>query len=259
MPDNIDLNKPYNDPSLKIAQVADVKAPEVKEEPVVEPAKKEEEPAEPQTEEQKVPYSRFKKFHDRALEAAEEAAYWRKIAESSRPAETPAVSNELPDYWVELFGDTEASKKAWAAEQRRQQEAARAIEERALETVSKREAEEAERLKENETEIDNQLEALSDKLGRDLTEAEQSSLLDIVDDYTPKGEDGNYLGAIIPFEKAWEIYELKEQAAKAPSRQSRNQVAALSGSQSQGEPDAAIAERNKNFNPLNWDSYKNRL
>ncbi len=45
-----------------------------------------------------------------------------------------------------------------------------------------------------------------------------------------------------------EIYELKNEAKKAPKKQSRDNVAALSSSQTQGEP-TIEAEKDKNFNP----------
>jgi hypothetical protein len=58
--------------------------------------------------------------------------------------------------------------------------------------------------------IDIQLLGLQNMIGRELTEDEQSTILDIVDEYTPKDKDGNYLCRLLPFEYAWEIYEIKK-------------------------------------------------
>ena len=57
--------------------------------------------------------------------------------------------------------------------------------------------------------IDARFYELADTLGRPLTENEQADILDIVDEYTPKGDDGMYLYPPIPFDYAWQIYEIK--------------------------------------------------
>ena len=57
--------------------------------------------------------------------------------------------------------------------------------------------------------IDEQFLELQDMIGRELTEDEQSEVLDIVDEYTPKDKDGNYLCSLLPFDYAWEIYQTK--------------------------------------------------
>lgn len=64
--------------------------------------------------------------------------------------------------------------------------------------------------KDNLAEIDERFEALSAHIGRLLTKEETDDILDIVDEYTPKNENGNYLYPLIPFEYAWEIYEIKK-------------------------------------------------
>lgn len=211
-------------------------------------------------EESKVPYSRFKKFHDAAKEAEEQAAYWKAKATAIENEPKPfSYNEELPQEWVELYGDSETSKKAWKVQQNLFHKAEQRAEQKALEAVQNERYEEMQRTEENVEVIDSNFEDLSALVGRDLTDKEQDSILDIVDDYTPKDRNGNYAGSILPFEKAWEIYELKNQGSKVSKIQSRNQVAALSGSQSQGEPSADKAEQNKNWNPLNWNAYKDRI
>ncbi|MDE1970031.1 MAG: hypothetical protein KGI50_00415 [Patescibacteria group bacterium] len=59
--------------------------------------------------------------------------------------------------------------------------------------------------------LDKKLECLSKYVGRKLTEREQMAILDIVDENTAKGDDGNYLGSLFPFEFAWKIYETEKE------------------------------------------------
>lgn len=233
------------------------KKPEVKEEPVAEPegeAIKEEEPAELEKE-SKVPYSRFKKFHDEALEYKRQAEEWRQKAEAIKPE--VKEDDELPARWVKLYGDSEASREAWKEQQALNQEVILKAREEALEAVRNERYQEIENTEKNIESLDNQFELLKDYIGRDLTEKEQESVLDIVDEYSQTGRDGKYI-SFFPMDKAWEIYELKEQASKAPKKTARDNVASLSGNKTDGEPNAQ-AEKDKAFNPLDWNSYRSKL
>ncbi len=260
----IDLNAPAFG---KGAQVIEETAEETVVEPVVEEQKPKEQEPVASEEETKVPYSRFKKYHDAAKEAEKEAAYWREQAEQRREYNRPSepqvdLQDEAYKLWIENYGDNEASHKAWKNQlkitQTLEERAIARAEERAKETYRNERYEEAARTEENVDVLDDRLEDLSAVVGRDLSEKEQLALLEIVDDYTPKDREGNYLGEIMPFEKAWRIYELEQQASKAPKVQARNQVASLSGSQSQGDP-SNVAEANKNFNPLDWNAWRKRI
>lgn len=247
--DKIDLNAPAFGAGAQ-------KIEEPTEETVVQSVVEPKEIIEPSEEESKVPYSRFKKFHDEALQYKREAEEWKAKAETyKQPIE---VSTELPEFWKELYGDSDASQKAWKIQNQQNESIKAEARKEALEAVRNERYEEAKRTDQNVETIDNHFEDLSAFVGRDLTEKEQSAILDIVDDYTPKDRDGNYASELLPFDKAWEIYELKNQSVKSAKTQSRNNVASLTGSQSQGDP-GAIAEQNKNWNPLDWDAWKRRL
>jgi len=234
------------------AEVTPVAAEEAEPEEVVTPSE----------EESKVPYSRFKKFHDEAKEYQAQAEFWRQQAESLKSQPSPQVTEnpEVPDYWVQLYGDSPESLKAWKIQEQQNEKIKEEARQEALKAIEERSYQEETRTKENLNVIVSNLEALSDYVGRQLTEKEQSAVLDIVDEYTPQDEHGNYLGATIPFEKAWEIYELKNQATKSPKTQARNQVANLTGSNSQGP--VGDSERNDNFDP-SWGALgtaiRNRL
>ena len=257
---DIDLSKPAWGPgSQKVEDLTEApvasQAEDVKVSGPVAPSDSVEE----ESGEQKVPYSRFKKFHDRALEAEREAAEWRARAESIVSRTSEPETGEVPSYWTELYGDSDAAKRAWRIQERANEEIEIRAEQRAIEAVQSERHQESERISQNEDTIDENLEELSALVGRNLTDREQSDILDIVDEYTPKGRDGNYLGPTIPFDKAWEIYELKNSAVRGPRSEARDKVASLSGSQSRGDSSEDKTEQDKNWNPLDWNAWKKRL
>lgn len=251
-----DLTKPAFGPG---SEVLTTESP-IQSEPTTK-AEVEEVETEPETsveEEGKVKYSRFKKFHDRALEAEKEAAYWRSQAEQRQTVETKETSN-VPDYWKELYGESEAAQKAWRIQEKAQEELTERAERKAIEAVHQAQQEEFIQNQANVEQLDEGFESLSEFVGRDLTAKEQSAVLDIVDEFTPKQSNGNYVkDALFPFEKAWEIYDMRNQMSKAPQKASRDSVANLTGNQTQGEP-SNKSEADKSFNPLDWSAYKRRI
>lgn len=254
--EKIDLNAPaFGDGAQKVSDLAAVVEPA--EEVVTEPAV--EEVPETSEEESKVPYSRFKKFHDEAKQYEREALEWKAKAEALAQATPPKEENqtELPSYWVKLYGDSPEAVEAWKIQSQENERLKQEAREEALKAVQESRQQEDIQIKQNLEVIDDKLETLSAYIGRDLTSKEESALLDVVDEYTPKDDDGNYLGDTISFEKAWEILQLKQAAAKAPKRQARDEVAALSSNPTQGTPDAD--EKNKAFNPLDWNAYQKRI
>lgn len=262
----IDLDKPaFGEGSQSLQDLMDTRTSDTSVEETAETkpeAEEKKETEEASVEETKVPYSRFKNVNEARREAEAEAEKWRQRAEeleSGGGKKSVETSDEaMPPEWKDLYGDSDASEKAWKIQQKREQ----AIEQRAYEAgqrgVAELENKQRERIESNVAVIDEHFEDLSAFVGRDLTEKEQSSILDIVDNYTAKDGDGNYIGAVLPFDKAWEILELKQNSGKAQTRQSRDNVAALSGTNTQGDT-AVNAEKDKNFNPLDWNAWKTRL
>lgn len=229
-------------------------APEPKEEVI----EKEEEIVK-SDEENKVPYSRFKKFNEGYKQSQQEIARLNARLEELESSKTNRLSDELPEYWKELYGDTDASKRAFKIQSEKETELRQQIRDEALQSVREERTREESRLNENIESIDENFESLEESLKRPLTEKEQSSLLDIIDEFTPTGEDGKYLGAVMSFDKAWQIYEMKNQSSKLVTKQSRDNVASLTGSKSSGEPSADEIERDKNFDPLDKSAWKRRL
>lgn len=218
----------------------------------------------PPTEEQRVPYSRLKAVTDARREAEDRAAeaedrYQRLLSEREQRQQGQFQQQvELPTWWVKLYGDTDQSKEAYSYELERQQTIREEARREALEAVREERAQEGQVLSSNERIIDNRLEDLGQVLGRDVTEQEEASILDIVDEYTPKDRDGNYAGELISFEKAWEIHELRQSQATGKTRQARRAPTDLTSQSSQGEPTGKEKD-DKNWNPLDWNSWKRRI
>lgn len=202
----------------------------------------------------KVPYTRFKKFHDRALEAEEEANYWRNQAQRREEVyRAPAPSNSNVAYegddWLKfktLWGDTEQSREAYKIELQRVEAIEDRATQRAMDAMERRNSQEQETVRGNLNALDQNLEEASDILGRQLTSDEELAILEIQDDYSPKDRDGN-IEALIPVEKAVEIWQM--QAARSPRREARNSVAALSGGSSAGDGAAEVPQAGNNYNP----------
>lgn len=258
---DIDLNAPaFGNGSQKLEDLKP-KAEAVIE-PSVEAEPKEEEKeqdVEPSVEENKVPYSRFKNVNEARRKAEENALNWQKrVEELEKPSQSESESEDMPSYWKELYGDSDASQRAWDIQQKREAEIERKAYEAGQRGAQELEQVQQERIDDNVALIDDGFEDLSALVGRPLSAKEQSSILDIVDEYTAKDEYGNYQGAVMPFDKAWDIYELKQQVSTSSTRKERDAVAALSSAPTNGETDIK-AEQDKNWNPFEKSSWRKRL
>lgn len=219
--------------------------------------------------EQRVPYSRFEAAQRRAKEAERNEAESRQRYEELvrdrherelRREDSGHYKGDLPSYWVKMYGDTEVSREAYQYELERQSSIRTEARRAAVEAAQESRENEFRALAENESTIDNRLENLSEGLGRNLSEKEESALLDIIDEYTPKDANGNYVGGeLIPFEKAWEIYQLKQSSTSERSRNSRRTPTSLTSSRTQGEPSADKKRADAEFNPRDWNSWKKRI
>lgn len=201
----------------------------------------------------RVKYSRFKNVNQRRIEAEKEAEYWRTEAQRRQEAQ-PEQQSDIPSSWKRLYGDSPDSIEAWKTQQQMFEDFKRDAIEEARNAVRSERQEESARVEENLEVLDEGMEGLEDFVGRRITTAEESALLDIVDEYTPKDRDGNYAGDIISLEKAWNILELQKQSQKAPSRESRNSIASLTNNQTYGQSNDS--DKNKDFR-ADWGSFRN--
>jgi hypothetical protein len=218
--------------------------------------------------EQKVPYSRMKSV----IEARREAEYRAEEAEERlnqllsrrdepRRQETSEVeqyNGALPPYWAKMYGDNENSRLAYSYELERQEALKEELRRDALDAVRQERNQESQVIATNERTIDENLEDLSYGLGRDLSDREEAAILDIVDEYTPKDDDGNYSGKLIPFEKAWEIFTLRQAQSSGTASRQRRESTMATNTPTYGEPSNREGE-NKNWNPMDWNSYQRRI
>ncbi len=195
---------------------------------------------EPEVEEAKVPKSRFLTMHSRAVEAEKKL---REIeAERSYQPESTKEAEiaELPDHWVEMFGDSDASKRAYIAEQERLNTIEEKAAERAYQRLEGREKEEEARTAEIVSSFDQAFDELEIIQDRTFTDDEQVAILDIVEQYSPKDKDGKLLrDFLLPLDKAYEIYSVRTEAKTAEKKAARSQVASLTGARSEGSPSGA--------------------
>lgn len=205
-----------------------------------------ENPADPQPEasdeeEGRVKYSKFKRTLDRAKEAEREAEFYRQQAQRYQEAKPEPKAEDLPDAWRKMLGDSDQAKEVYQTFQSE----IRSVREQALQDLRAERQSEAAQVEQNQEILDENLESVSEFVGRDLTPSEESSLLDLALRFTPTGPDGRFLQNP-DFEKLWEIHELQAQASRGSRTRSRDSVASISGAASKGEP---AADRDSTFNP----------
>lgn len=222
--------------------------------------------------ESKVPYRRFKKFHDAALEAQKEADFWKARAMDTQTRPEPTYQSQYqvpaPNTYVEptfqgpdwdrfkaLFSGAEenAVKEAYRMEVQR----ISAVEDRAMrraeERWEQRSQNQRQELRANRGFLDDWTDQVSDLAGRDLNDDEQVQLLDIMDEYSPKDSEDRIEAPISP-ESALRIFQMQASQHSA-RRQVRNALAATSSASSGGDISVAQApaENNQNFNAqLGW-------
>lgn len=205
-------------------------------------------------EEQRVPYSRFKKKTDEAATyAARVKALEEQLAQRQESKIEPKDSDDVPEEWKELYGDSELSKKAWSVQQRREAKLREEAVKAALELVRKEQLEVAKAEEQKEKALDEYLSSLKDGFGQQMSQAAEEELLAIVDEFSPTGSDGKYISLITP-EKAIEIYNLRHAQKNAKTKAAREKVADLTSGKSQGEADRAAAP----YKP-SWDAWREAL
>lgn len=188
--------------------------------------------------EEKVPKSRFLTVSQRAIDAEKKLREYE--AERSREvvAEPADEDEELKQYFVETFGDTEAAQKLYKNELARLNSITEKAAERAFERFSKMGEEQEEVINQRVASFDNAFEELAIAEGKtDFSDDEQVAILDIVEKYSPKDSKGRLIGEyLLPLDQAYEIYQVQQGQAKEAKRGERNQVASLSGARSEGAP-----------------------
>lgn len=208
-------------------------------------------------EEQRVPYSRFKRKVDELNETQSRISTLeqhlleleRQRLESQRPEEDVP----MPKEWIELYGNSDVSGKAWKIQLQRENQLREDSVRTALQILKDEQIQEGVQVEENEEIIDENLGALSEAIGKKLTPKMEEQILSIVDEFSPTGDDGKYV-SLFPFDKAYEIYELRQSRAGQGTQRARRTVADLTGNASEGEAETP----DTNFK-RGWDSWREAL
>lgn len=240
--ENKDLFK-FDEPEAKIEEVTDSTSSEDKAEDVS------------SEDEKLVPYSRlkttFEKLEERDSMIASLEERLKSLEESRIEAKSEDV--DVPREWVELYGDSDVSKRAYQIQLQREMQIEERATERALKILEDREVNQAKVLEQNEEIIDNSLKDLQSTIGKKLTPKMEEDILSIVDEFSPTGSDGKYI-SLFPFDKAYEIYTLRNTQATRSTNNARNQVADLTGNSSQGEADSSGSDFKRG-----WDNWRGAL
>jgi hypothetical protein len=199
----------------------------------------------------RVPYSRFETVNERAIRAEERLAVLEEQLNSNRTESTEEIS--IPDEWVELYGDSDAAKRAYELQVKSLERMRDESTNRILEDIDKRQTEKQQETERNIEAIDNSLIEFQEEKGIKFTEADESSILDIQDEWTPKDEKGNYIAPLISVEKAYEILTLRQNSAKTDKIIARRKVVSITGSGNEGESSPSDYEAKA------WGSWRNKL
>lgn len=229
-------------------------------------------------EDTKVPYKRFKKFHDRALEAEQEAEFWKQRAMETQSRPEPNQNYyqpPAPDQYVEpvyggpdwdrfraLFAgaDENAVKEAYKLEVQRSAAIEQRAIQRAQEAFEKRSQAQTQELRANREYLDDWTDQAEDLFGRTLTDDEELALLEVMEEYSPTDKDGRIENPISP-EAALRIYQMQT-SQHSQRREARNAIASVSSASSGGDTTVAQQpkEQNKDFNAqLGWRANFRRM
>lgn len=204
-------------------------------------------------EESRVPYSRFKKVESKLEERDSMIASLEERLAGLESARTESTHNsdelDVPKEWVELYGDSDVSKRAYKIQLQREEQLQENAIARALQQFRDEESNQEKQVRENEQTIDENLSALGVK----LTPKQEEKLLSIVDEFSPTGSDGKYI-SLFPFDKALEIMNLRENKVSNKTNQARTVVADLTGNNSEGEIDSSSADFKRG-----WDNWREAI
>lgn len=208
-------------------------------------------------EENRVPYSRFKskveelEQRDSVISDLEE-----RLANLEASKQGPAALEDVdvPREWVELYGDSDVSKRAYAIQLQREEQLQEKAIEKALDRFKNEAKQEEYQIEENTNIIEDNLADLQSALGKKFNSSTEEAILAIVDEFSPVGSDGKY-ATLFPFDKAYEIYELRNAKAGIRTMRARSEVAGLTGAASNGEVDSSEGSDFKR----GWDTWRTAI
>lgn len=210
----------------------------------------------------RIPYSRFESVNEAKIRAEMELELLKQqLAQRDAPSSrTQEISeHNPPSEFLELYGDTPESRNAWKVQMQLDTKRFAAIEEsaakRAVESLKAAQIQEAQEVEERVDDMQSSFDEFSAQNKRPLSDLEQDKILDIIDEFTPKDEQGNYVAHFIPVDKAVEIYDLRSSKSSAKKIESKRKASILAGASSEGEPSSG--DKGSHFRAGQWDSWRN--
>jgi hypothetical protein len=177
--------------------------------------------------------------------AAEARAAGRADAERTSPG-----SDDMPQEWVTMYGDTPESRQAWALQKKLLNDHGERIRKETVAEIEERQRKDREQADNLKTFITGELEEIEDAHDVDLTSDQPSArkarreLLDLVEKLSPKDAQGNVTG-YADFEQAFTIYQ--ERANKAPDASRQKDLASRSMTRSGDAAAAAPSKQTPGF------------
>lgn len=205
--------------------------------------------------EQRVPYSRFKSVVEErdefksTIQSLEERL---SLLETTRQTSQDEVT-DVPAEWKELYGDSDVSKRAFQIQLAREKQLQEQAVEMAIEKLRSADREEKESVDQNLETIEENLSSLQETIGRKLTPKQEEELLSIVDEFSPTDDNGKYV-TLFPFDKAYEIYELRNSKSSSSTVRARKSIADITGTASEGEVDSSSVPFERG-----WDNWRKAL
>lgn len=207
-------------------------------------------------EEARVPYSRFETVNERAIRAEKELELLREEQKQSK--QVTVSETDPPAEWLELYGDSDTSRRAWNVQQTLDQKRLASIQEAAarsaVEGLEKRQAEQSKHESEIVSNMENAFDDFAAKNKRTFSDSEQSAILDVMDDLSPKDEKGLYLVDPTTYmERAVELYDLRLAKSTTKKNESKRRATSLASAGSEGEPSN---QKTGHFKAGSWDSWR---
>ena len=159
--------------------------------------------------------------------------------------------DDVDPRWLQIYGDTPESKKAWKLQQEIFDDRQAKLEEATMRKIEERQLKEAQEQKAYESLIDSNLEAIEDKYNIDITSDSPAArkvrreFLEVVEQLSPKDDDGT-ITDYADFDAAYNMYQ-----ASLPSRDnSRRREIASNSMEDSGIPDIGKANDDATLNYL---------
>lgn len=209
---------------------------------------------EPAPEVGRIPYSRFEKVNEAKIRAEERLAILEEQIKGNNNNSNQEITPD--EEWLEMWGDTPEARQAYLLDQKRKERDRIEMTKSILEEIENREASKQTELEANLEYIEDNLANLESTLKRKLTDAEESAILDIQDEFTPKDDKGNYIAPLMAADKAFEVYNLRQNNIRTTKSVARKRVTSITGSSNDGESNGSSSS---DYNPSAWGGWRKAL